>query len=88
MNEMEYFEVDTVILTEEDGTEAEYAVLDKFDFEGKSYVVLAAVEGEDIADDEFLFTYEVEGDDMVISSVEDDDEFERVSAYYESLGEE
>lgn len=86
MEDMEYFEVDTIIVTEEDGTTTEYAVLDKFNFEGKDYTVLAEVDGEDIADDEYLYTYVMENDEMVISSVEDDAEFERVSAYYDSLG--
>ena len=88
MDNYEYYEVDTIVLTEDDGTTTEYAVLDKFSFEGKDYTILAEVNGEDIADDEFIYTYETEGEDMIISSIEDDDEFERVSAYYSSLGEE
>lgn len=86
MEDIEYYEVDTIVVTEEDGSTTEYAVLDKFNYEGKDYTVLAEVIGEDIADDEYLYTYVMENDEMVISSVEDDAEFERVSAYYDSLG--
>ena len=56
------FDVDTIFVPMEDGTEQEYAILDEFDLEGKNY--------------------------MILSAIEDDEEFERGSAYYESLMEE
>jgi len=88
MEDTELFEVDTIILTEEDGSESEYAVLDKIEFEGKNYVILALVEGEEIGDEEFIFIYEEEDGDLLLTSIEDDEEFTRVSAYYDSLADE
>lgn len=86
MDQFEEYEVETIIAQEEDGSETEYAVLDKFEYEGKNYTILAVVENEEISEDEYLFTYEEEDGEMVISSVEDEEEFNRVSAYYDSLG--
>lgn len=85
MEGMELYEVDTIIVTEDDGTETEYAVLDKFEFEGKKYAILAEVADDDVSEDEFVFLYEEEDGEMVISSIEDDAEFTRVSEYYDSL---
>jgi len=85
MDNTELYEVDTVIVTEDDGTETEYAVLDKFDFDGKKYAVMAEVTDGEVGDDEFLFIYEEEDNDLIISSIESDEEFDRVSAYYDSL---
>ncbi len=85
MEDTELYEVETIILTEEDGTEIEYAVLDKFAFEGKNYTILAEVEGEEVGTEEYLYAYEEDGEDMLISSIEDDAEYERVSKYYDSL---
>lgn len=85
MEGMELYEVDTIIVTEDDGTETEYAVLDKFEFEGKKYAILAEVADDDVSEDEFVFLYEEEDGEMIISSIEDDAEFTRVSEYYDSL---
>lgn len=88
MDEEEFFDVDTLLVTEDDGTETEYAVLDKFSFEDKKYTVLAVITGDSIGDEDLLFAYEEEGEDMIISNIEDDAEFERVSAYYDQLNSE
>lgn len=85
MEDIELYEVDTIIVSEDDGTETEYAVLDKFEFEGKKYAILAEVVDEDVSEDEFVFLYEEDDGEMVISSIEDDAEFTRVSEYYDSL---
>lgn len=85
MEDIELYEVDTIIVSEDDGTETEYAVLDKFEFEGKKYAILAEVVNEDVSEDEFVFLYEEDDGEMIISSIEDDAEFTRVSEYYDSL---
>jgi len=85
MEDTELYEVDTIIIPEEDGSESEYAVIDKFEYEGKLYAVLSPVEGEEVSEEEFLFSYEEEGEDMIVSSIDSDEEFDRVSSYYDSL---
>ncbi len=83
------FDVDTIFVPMEDGTEQEYAILDEFDLEGKNYMILSAIEDDDtIGEDEYLYEYKEEGDEVELIEIEDDEEFERVSAYYESLMEE
>ena len=85
MNE-EMLELETILLPNEDGTETEYAILDTFDFEDKLYMVICQVEGDTIDDSETeLLRYTVEGEEMILDSIEDDDEFNRAVAYYATL---
>lgn len=80
------FEVDTIFIPMEDGTEQEYAILDEFSLEGKNYMILSAIEEDDtISEEEYLYEYAEDGDDVELIEIEDDAEFERVSGYYESL---
>lgn len=69
-----------ILLINENGEEVEFMVDDQFDFEDKTYLVLC--ENED-SDDAFLFRVdEDENGELLIKEVEDEDEYERVSAYY------
>lgn len=88
-NEQLNFDVDTIFVTMDDGKEQEFAILDEFDLDGKNYMILSPIEEDDtIGEDEYLYEYTEENDEIDLIEIEDDDEFERVSAYYESLMEE
>ncbi len=81
-----YFEIDTIMIPLEDGSEMECAIMDEFEAEGRNYVVLSPVEeGDVIGDDEYLYRYEEDGDDMILSYIEDDDELERISDLYAEM---
>ena len=83
------FEVDTIFSPNDEGGEDEYAILDEFEFEGKKYMVLSIIEADDtLGEDEYLYEYTENGDDIELSTIDDDEEFDRVSTYYESLMEE
>jgi uncharacterized protein YrzB (UPF0473 family) len=80
------FEVDTIFIPNDEGGEDEYAILDEFEFEGKKYMVLSEIEADDtLGEDEYLYEYTENGDDIELSEIEDDEEFDKVTAYYDSL---
>lgn len=76
-------EMDTITLTLDDDTELECAVLGVFDvegIEGKEYIALLPVEDETV----LIYEYSENGDEVELTLIEDDDEFEKVSnAFYE-----
>ena len=76
---------DTSTLTLDDGTELEGIVLEIFTVDGKDYIALQPVEGEE--DNVFLYRY-IEGDDAdepQLLNIEDGDEFEAVADAFEEL---
>ncbi|MBO6157848.1 MAG: DUF1292 domain-containing protein [Firmicutes bacterium] len=81
------FEVDSIVVPMEDGTEQEFAIMDEFDLDGKNYMVLSPIEEDDtIGEDEYIYEAVDSGSEEVeLNEIEDDEEFERVCAYYESL---
>ena len=80
------FEGDTIVIPNDEGGEDEYAILDEFEFEGKKYMVLSELEADDrLGEDEYLYEYSENGDDIERSEIEDDEEFDQVTAYYDSL---
>lgn len=83
MDNEEMFE--TLLIPMEDGTEIECAILDDFEVLGKKYIIVGTIEGDELTDEEYLYSYEEEGEDIIISSIEDDDELEAVYAEYEKL---
>ncbi len=78
MAEIERDEI--ITLTDEDGREINFVVVDGVEYNGKDY--LALVEEEHFEDDECEFTIlrvdETEGDDCTLSSIENEDEFNAV----------
>ncbi len=78
MSDIEKEEVLT--LTDEDGNEVNFVVVDGVEYNGKDY--LALVEEEHYDDDECEFTIlrvdETEGEDCMLSTIENEDEFNEV----------
>lgn len=82
----ELMELETILLPNEDGTEQEYGILDTFSFEDHQYMVICEVEGDTIDDENAeLLRYRVENEEIILDSIEDDDEFNRAVAYYATL---
>ena len=73
---------EVIVLKDEEGKEISFLVEDEFEFEDKSYLVLYV---EDNYEDAYLFTVDedVVGN-LVVMEVVDEDEFNRVSEYYDN----
>lgn len=72
-------EEDTINLLLEDGTELKCIVLMTFQLDEKDYIALLPEGQEDV----FLYTYnEIEGG-LDLMNIEDDDEFDRVSVFFQ-----
>ncbi len=77
-----------VEISDEDGEITKCAVYDIVDFEEKTYALLLPLDenGEEEEDAELiLLEYIEEGEESYFQGIEDDEEFERVSEYIESL---
>ena len=78
-----------VELCEEEGNVTKCEVYDVVDFEEKTYALLLPLEEESSEDPELiLLEYIEEGEEGFFQNIDDEDEFERVSAYIESLADE
>jgi len=93
-------EMDTVILTDEDGNEHEFLHLDTLEVEGSTYFILMPMVGEtedgetdEEADEEadeaviFKLGHDAEGNEMLLD-IEDDEEWEKVADVWEAMDEE
>lgn len=73
----------------EDGEKVQFKLFDIVEFEEKEYALLLPLEDEDNEDAELvLMQLTKEDDDYIFETIEDDDEFDRVSEYVESLADE
>lgn len=78
-------EIDTIEMTMDDGTNQEFAILDDFEFEGKTYMVVSKIVDNQIEEDFYIYGYKEDGDDLIIDYIEDDDEYNRIGDAYEQL---
>lgn len=80
---------DIVVLTDEDGNEHEFEVVDYFEVDGKEYAILLPAEGAEEEEEEALI-FRVEEDtdgNQVLVEIEDDDEWEKVASAWEEMAE-
>lgn len=79
-------ELNIVELSDEEGNITKCEVYDIVDFEGKTYAMLMPVEEESEEEPELIvLEYIEEGDECSFVSIEDEDEFNKVCDYIESL---
>lgn len=81
----EYEEFDTILLTMEDNTEVECAVMGNFEVEGNEYIALIPIDDEEEKEVLLYRFKELENDELEINMIETDEEFEKVVAVYNSL---
>lgn len=75
-----------VELCDEEGVVTKCEVYDVIDFEEKTYALLLPIEENSEEEPELiLLEYIEEGEEGFFQNIDDDEEFERVSEYYESL---
>ncbi len=73
-------------LTDEDGNVIKCALYDIIDFEGKQYAILADMShSEDDMYDTIIVTYTEEDGTSYFETIEDDEEFDRVSEYVDKI---
>lgn len=86
-HEHEMEELETMFLTLDDDTELECGVLGVFTVEelpGKEYIALLPLEDETV----LLYEYKEAGEEVELEVIEDDAEFDKVSAAFDDLFEE
>lgn len=77
-----------VEIVDEEGNVTKCEVYDVIDFEEKTYAMLLPMEDEDSEEPELIvLEYIEEGDEVYFQNIEDEDEFNRVCEYIESLEE-
>ncbi len=70
----------TVTLTLDDGTDMECMILTIFEAEGRDYIALLPLEGEDAGDGEvYIYRYKETDGQPELENIDDDDEFEAAS---------
>lgn len=75
-------EVPTMTLTLDDDSELECYVLSVFDVEEKQYIALLPVGEEEV----FLYVYNEDAEDgLSLDVIEDDNEYDKVAAVFETL---
>ena len=78
-----------VELQDESGEITKCEVYDIVDFEGKTYAMLLPLDGENEEDPELIvLEYLEDGGECYFQNIDDEEEFERVCEYIESLADE
>ncbi|MBR5474927.1 MAG: molecular chaperone TorD family protein [Lachnospiraceae bacterium] len=79
--------VTTILLPNEDGGEDECAILNEFEFEGVSYMVVADIVEGDIIDESSseILRYTEDGEELIVDTIDDEDEYQRVDEFYRAL---
>lgn len=75
----------TIEIIDDDGKTIKCELYDIVEFDGKQYAVLAEKDSEDEEPELVLMRYTEEGEESYFETIDDDDEFERVSEYIENL---
>ena len=75
-------EASIITLTDEEtGEEIDFQLLDDAVIDGKRYFALVPADDED-AEEYVILAVTEDGDDLVLDSIEDDDEFEKVEEFF------
>lgn len=75
-------------MTDEDGNVVKCELYDVVEFEGNQYALLVEAESDDEEPEVVLMKYTEEGEDVYFETIDDDEEFDRVQNYIESLEDE
>lgn len=90
-NDGEEYESAVFTLTDEDGNEVEFEVIGQHEMNGEHYVALLPADGgEADGGDEEEWEYVIlklakDGDEEILVTVDDDDEFDDIADYFDDL---
>ncbi len=82
-DQVDELEEEIVVLTDENGNDHEFVVLYVFEAESKEYAVLLPKDDEE--GDGVIMRVEVDGEEEYLVDIEDEEEWGRVVAAYETL---
>jgi hypothetical protein len=80
-------EENIIEITADDGTVIKCELYDIVEFEDKQYALLIEADSEEETPELVLMKYTEEGEEVYFETIEDDEEFEKVQNYIESLEE-
>lgn len=72
---------------DENGNVVSFELFDIVDFEEKEYALLLPADSDDDYDEVILMRLSKDGEDYLFEAIDDDEEFNKVSEYIESLSE-
>ena len=77
-------EFETIMLTDENGDEAEFVIIDTLENEGESYILVVETAYIDDEDAEYMLLKKVEEEGEYVSYelIEDEDEFDKIAALF------
>lgn len=80
---------DILALTDEEGNEVNFEIIDAVERDGKTYVLLTPAEaGEEDEVEVIMLRVDDDGDEDVLVTVDDEDEFNAVAALFDQKAEE
>jgi putative Holliday junction resolvase len=78
-------EDELIILTDEEGIEHEFSIIDVIEVDNRQYAILLPADEDEEEGEAVIFRIEEEDGEDVLVDIEDDDEFERVVEVWEEL---
>lgn len=83
--EMDFEKEETIVLTDEEGKEHEFNLLDIITVDGEEYAILQPVNDEEA----IILRFEIDEDgNEILCDIEDDEEWERVADAWQQMMEE
>ena len=81
--ELDMFPIGSIfpLVDEETGEDVSFVLRGKCEMDGKLYFAMLPAENED-SEEYIVFLVDEEGEDLILSTVDDDDEFEKVEEYF------
>ncbi len=81
-------EENIIEMTDDEGNVIKCELFDVVEFEGNQYALLVEVDSDEEEAEVVLMKYTEDGEDVFFETIDDDEEFDRVQQYIESLEEE
>ena len=80
---------DIIEIVDENGEKFEVELVDLINFEDSEYALLTPIDKQEDEDDDYILMKVIQdGDDYSFETIDDNDEFERVSAYIDEIADE
>ncbi len=81
-------EYEVINIAVSDGTEKEFAIIDKFEFNNKKYMSVSLIEDDEIREGMYIYGYiDADDGDVVVEIITDMQEYDDVTEYYLELAE-
>ena len=72
-----------------DGTEREFAIIDKFEIRRKKYIAVALVEEDELKEGIYIYRYQkAEDGDIIVEEIPDIEEYDKAAVVYKKMIEE